>query len=278
MVTFAGINPLLNSYLQNGHWAGFHTHHITHLLEALEKVLPQGYDILTEESLQIRRIQPDEGLETLHATKPDVLVVKTGSSPTMGVAEYTPPSSTLYLADLEDKEEETSAALIIYQVDESKLGGKAVTRIELLSPANKPGGSHFSLYKDKRLDTLKSGINLVELDYLHESRPILPKLKSYPDGEQGAFPYYVMVSRPSPTYVQGIADIYGFGVEDPLPKILLPLATNEQIVFDLNLPYQHSSGFTRRFRQVTRRNELPVHFERYTPEDQMRIRQRLATS
>jgi hypothetical protein len=275
-MSFQGINPHLNSYLQDGHWAGFHTHHISHLLEALEEVLPPGYNTITEESLQIRRILPDTGSETLRATRPDVLIVQTTTYSTGQTSAYTSPISTLNLTDLEEQEEDTTAALLIYQVDQANLPGKPVTRIEVLSPANKPGGSHFSLYKEKRLDTLKSGINLVELDYLHESRPILPKLKSYHDREQDAYPYYVIVSRPHPSYTQGVADIYGFSLDSLLPKILLPLVDDDQVVFDLNIPYQHTSRFTRFFREIIERGGLPINFERYSNADQNYIRQQIS--
>ena len=78
------------------------------------------------------------------------------------------------------EEEETLTGLVIYQAGEGSVLGRPITRIELLSPANKPPGSHHEQYMVKRLETLKSGLRLVELDYLHESHPVIQALPSYP--------------------------------------------------------------------------------------------------
>src|SRR5690606_31840147 len=98
-------------------------------------------------------------------------------------------------------------------------GGKPITRIELLSPANKPQGSHYGTYLVKRDETLRAGLRLIEMDYLHETRPILPGIPSYADGEQDAFPYHIIVSDPRPTFHEGKVNVYSFGVMDALPVI-----------------------------------------------------------
>ena len=65
-------------------------------------------------------------------------------------------------------EEKELTSLIIYRVEPSG-DDKPITRIELLSPSNKPNGSHYQKYISKRQYTLRSQLNLVEIDYLHEN-------------------------------------------------------------------------------------------------------------
>jgi hypothetical protein len=275
---FAGINPHLNSYLQaTGRWEGFHNLHIAHLVEALEMQLPPEYGSLIEESMQISRISPSDETRTRSGTKPDILIYQQSTSERggTGIAVLTPPVAEFPLTEV-DEDEETLSAIIVYQLSADASPGIPVTWIELLSPANKPGGSHFPRYRQKRLETLHSGLNLVELDYLHETRPILSQLPSYPDGDTGAFPYLVIVSKPHPTFETGVGRIYGAVVDQPLPTIELPLAGDEAMAFNLGPPYDRTCASTRIFRQQMDATRLPEPFDRYRAADQERIRQRMA--
>jgi hypothetical protein len=273
---FPGIHPYLNSYFQAGHWESFHALHIGHLHDALEMVLPEGYGSLPEESLQISRIIYPETMPLPPVTlKPDVTVFQKSSSGQAAATLPTPPTDTLALTELQE-EVETLTALVIYEIVGQELPGKPVTRIELLSPANKPGGSYHTTYVSKRLESLKGGLNLVEIDYLHETRPILPALPSYPQHQAGAYPYRVIVSDPHPTYTQGIARVYGFGVDEPIPRIAVPLAEDDTVTFDLGIPYQRTRDGARIFRQIADSTKLPINFDRYSETDQQRIRELIA--
>ena len=112
--------------------------------------------------------------------------------------------------------------------------------VEVLSPGNKTGGSHHSDYEDKRQEVIENGQALVEIDYLHQSRPIIDKLPSYkPDkaGQvlPGATPYYVSIidPRPAPDHPDGTVSLYKFGIEDPLP--IIDLALNEELTVEVDL-------------------------------------------
>ncbi|MBC7810543.1 MAG: DUF4058 family protein [Burkholderiales bacterium] len=110
-------------------------------------------------------------------------------------------------------------SVVIFQAREDSLLGKAITRIELLSPANKPGGSHHKQYLGKREETLKSGIKVVELE-----KPFpVAAIPSYPDHDESAYPYTILVNVPEPSVSNGRADIYGFRVDDLIPTIKVPL-------------------------------------------------------
>lgn len=276
---YAGVNPHLNSFLQNPtrRWGNFHAQHIVHLVETLDAQLPPGYASAAEESLQIRQITFDEPFSPAQtsSSKADVLIY--GSSSSGSISSQLVPSSPVAELSLVESEieDEPLPSVIIYRLDEAGLPDTPVTRVEVLSPANKPGGSHYSQYRRKRLESLKSGLNLVEIDFLHQTRPILPTLPSYTDDEAGAFPFWVIVSDPHPAFEDGQALVYGASVDMELPRIRLPLAGEDQVTFDLNIPYNRTCTSTRMFRQAIDYAQLPVRFDLYSDEDQARIRERM---
>ncbi len=226
---FPGIDPYVNSYLQDGHWNGFQLIYTVYIADDLDKQLPKGYGSVNEQSLQRREIEEED---------------------------YKPLSS-----------------VVIYELKTYPRLRKAFVRIELLHPENKPGGKYDERYQEKRLEWLKSGIPLIELDYLHETSPVIRLLPSYPKRESGAFPYTIMISDPRPNWTEGKASIYGFRVDEPLPKIPIPLEGKDTLVFDLGIPYKRAIHSGRILRSVMDYTQLPVNFERYSPEDQIRIRQ-----
>lgn len=279
---YPGINAHLNSVLQNerGAWRPFHSSHITDLTRALDEILPEGYLALNEQSLQISELIPPVGLSPRNKDIiPDVTVFRTRSSlrpEASAVAlSATPPSRTVSIEEWLTAEDFLQGVMI-YQATEGNLLGRPITRIELLSPANKPGGSHNVHYTAKRSETLRSGLRLVEIDYLHQTPPIMLNLPSYSDQEEGASPYYVLVSDPRPTFEQGKTDVYEFGVDDPLPVIPVPLAGEDTVLLNLGEVYNRTFAGSRFFHMVVNYETDPPHFDRYTPADRALIRARLA--
>jgi hypothetical protein len=92
------------------------------------------------------------------------------------------------------------------------------TRIELLSPSNKQGEGYIQ-YREKRYAALKSVVALVELDFLHESPPVVKGLPLYPT-EPESYAYNITVSDPTPSFEVGTASTYAFGVDTPIPLCL----------------------------------------------------------
>ncbi len=168
-----------------------------------------------------------------------------------------------------EDDEDAPSGLVIYD-DERPL-----TRIELLSPSHKAPDSHYDKYMGKRLETLKDGLRLVEIDFLHERKPILEKLPSYIEQHPTAYPYYIIVSDPRPQ-IRSVP-IYAAGVLDSLPRIDIPLSGNEFITLDLGEVYHHTFGSARLYWEtLTDYSQLPVNFDFYTPEDQEKIRAHMA--
>jgi len=279
---YQGINAHLHSTLQQrGDWSIFHGMHITHLSEALQAILPpdSGYIVVPEKSLQIIRDDFFSGQAQMVRTIPDVGIYKAsgGSNLISATPQVATPGATVAVIDT-FTEIETVNAIVIYktQAEDEDIFGKPITRIELLSPANKPPGSHYPQYISKRHDTLLSGLNLVEIDYLHERRAVLAILADYPQGEPKAYPYVILVSHPYPSLDEGTTDIYGFRVDDPIPTIAIPLAGNETIALDLGKVYNHTfiSNFLYGLRLVDY-EKIPEGFDTYDEVDQDHIKARM---
>jgi hypothetical protein len=273
MNAYRGVNAHLHSALQaTGNWSVFHSTHITHLSDALQDLLPpeSGYYVLPEKSLQIVR-DDITGPPQVTFSRPDIGVYKSGGGrlPADTMDPASPGAVVPLTATLHDPEDVMAVA--IYRATEDGLGD-IVTRIELLSPANKPPGSHYPQYLANRDTALKSGINLVEIDYLHARRSVLAVVPDYPAGEAQAYPYVIAVSSPQPTLEAGETRIYGFRVDDPIPRIALPLAADESITFDLDSVYQTTFKRTRAFAHVyVDYSAPPANFDAYDAEDQRRI-------
>jgi hypothetical protein len=275
---YPGINAHLNSFLQHepGGWQSFHAEHIVDIGKVINEHVPQGYFARAEKTLQISEILP--GTKATTTTIPDTTIYQVGSASVKAVSSTlaaTPPTATLAILDTLD-EEEYLTGIVIYQVGEGSLLGRPITRVELLSPANKPGGSHYGQYRVKRLETLQSGLRLVEIDYLHETAPITQAVKNYPEAEQDAYPYNILVSDPRPDLEKGPTYFYGIGVDDPMPVLAIPLAGADEMTFPLGDAYNRTFEDSPFYGLVVNYAQDPIHFERYTDADRERIRKRMA--
>lgn len=275
---YPGINAHLNSYLQNetGGWASFHGEHITDIKRAIDNQLPAGYFTRSEKSLQIGEFDAGSGQEKRSSLRPDVTVFEHGKpiNPQLSIAETASPVDTLPIPETLSEEDDLTG-LIIYQAGEGGLLGRPITRIELLSPANKPSGSHYGRYTLKRTQTLKSGLRLVEIDYLHEYPPIIHNLKNYSISEEGAYPYTILVSDPRPTFEQGKTDIYGFYVADKIPTINIPLAGADVVTIDFNAIYHFTFNNGKFFIILVDYAQDPPELDKYSAVDKTFIEKHL---
>ena len=277
---YPGINAHLNSFLQNepGGWRNFHAEHITDIAREIDQHLPPGYFTRSEKSLQIGEFDPGCGSQGSTRTTPDITVYRQPSqrAATAAAAEASDtPVITIPLAQTLTEEDDLTG-LIIYQAGEGSALGRPITRVELLSPANMPGGSHYEQYMVKRWDTLRSGLRLVEIDYLHQTPPIIPQLLDYSHRVEGALPYVILVSDPRPTFDQGKTDVYAFSVDDALPVINIPLAGADGVKISFGTVYNRTFESSRFFRMIVDYAQLPTAFDRYSSSDQARIQKRLA--
>lgn len=278
---YRGVNAHLHSALQSpgGNWQSFHGAYIVDLTRAITAMLPPGYYAINEKSLQLievsgakperRRTVFDVGV--YHQPK---LTTRQETAAKDALVLNEPASSVPVVETLSD--EDYLQAVVIYDAREDK-EGVPVTRIELLSPANKPPGSHYPLYVAKRDETLLSGINLIEIDLLHEQPSPVKIVPSYPDREPGASPYIILVSNPHPSVREGPTDFYPFFVDDPIPIIRAPLTPPDTIDINFGNVYQQTFAANPYYGIVAvDYAHDPLRFETYASEDQTRIRQRMA--
>lgn len=151
-----------------------------------------------------------------------------------------------------------------------------VTRLELLTPDIKQMGRYHQDYLERRVETLRAGINLVEIDFLHQTPPPIRLEPSYPHGEPGSYAYSIWVSRVHPTLTEGLTSIYGFAVDNPIPEVIIPLAGRETIDFDFGVVYDRTFARNRYYGAVVvDYAKMPERFETYNVNDQARIRARM---
>ncbi len=278
---YLGINAHLHSILQNelGGWSVFHSAHIIHIAEAIDKRLPPGYVVAPERSLQIREFDPDTG-ERIYGRKsrlkrPDIVVYDIDpSAERPGIPARSPTVPTLTVEHIEevDDPELYLTAAVIHEMNSDGTLGRAVTWVELLSPTNKPPRAGYVQYREKRIAALRNSIVMVEIDYLHQSQPISDHIPSYADQEDNAYPYTVSVTdlRATPEL-----EAFGFNVDAEMPVISIPLLSGNTITLDFGEVYNQSfESFGIYGYQVDYEQE-PVRFETYRADDQQRIRARM---
>lgn len=246
---YPGINAHLHSQWQSeGGWDEFHASHIVYLAAALKAQLhPMGYTAGIEQSLQIRRYDSI-------AEPTELLLVSASNSPVSYETEI-----------------EQYRAIGLYQFEPGQDGrGEPVAWIELLSPSNKPGGRDAAYYQDKRLKLLQTGVVFIEMDYLHESPPTFETLPGYLLKGNAPRPYRIIVIDPRPTFLDGMAQVYPFGVDDVISVVDIPLNAGDHLLFDFNKPYQRTFE-EQLYGDLVDYSQLPVNFSRYGESDQSRI-------
>jgi hypothetical protein len=272
---YQGVNAQLHSYFQSqGGWSSFHTTFISALARDLNTQLPDGFVVDIEQSLQIREIHPDTG-ERIRRPEPDVTIYRTREAVSWSGGGGVAATLTQSIPDTLDLTEDLYySAVVIHPVEADEVLGRAVTRIELLSPSNKQGEGYIQ-YREKCYAALKSGVALVELDFLHETSPVVKGLPLYPT-EPESYAYNITVSDPTPSLEAGTASTYAFGVDTPIPPVPIPLGQSNQIEVNLNDLYDEVYISLIAYSRRVDYEEEPMHLERYSPIDQTRIRQRMA--
>lgn len=209
---FPGMDPYLEA---PPIWAGVHHRLISAIEQALNRLLPEPFVAEIEQYVSVQEASEEE--EFFSRRNPDVFVPEANgvhrpkrSESAGAAAVLSPPTNRVRLA--------TGAAvkhrriLITTTGDEPR---QVLTAIEILSPSNKTAGRDREAYLAKRAECLGSGTNLVELDLLRAGDR-LPMGKPRP----AVTDYYAIVSaadeRPE-------ADVWAFGLRDPLPVLPIPL-------------------------------------------------------
>jgi hypothetical protein len=271
---YLGINAHYQSVAQaeiKG-WKPFHSVYIVDLMRDIQHRLPPGYRVEPEDSLQIILQEPETGMERTHYPVADATIWKT--PPSIDRSSLSPhprtavaiPVKTQAIADtLEDAEE--WGALVISEV---RADGKAVpvTRLEVFSPTSKAAeGYGRQAYLKGRSITLRAGISLVEIGFLHETDSPVKGILPYRGQSPDAYPYTITVNDAR----SGQTNTYGFVVDEPLLPIEVPLSGAASVAVNFGDSYHTSFNNTLAFADRVNYVKEPPHVERYRPADRHRI-------
>ncbi|MCY2992327.1 MAG: DUF4058 family protein [Planctomycetota bacterium] len=210
---FPGMDP----YLEN-HWGDVHTRLMVYASNQINAQLPDDLQVRVEESLAVE--VDEQGRRTVY---PDVQVVEESGVPSTetslaAVAIVAKP----YVLMLED-EPRTERHI---EIVDTRDGGRVVTAIEVLSPANKVGQAGRLKYQRKQRQYLDAGISLVEIDLLREGDFVLavPQERIPPEYRP---PYLICIRRAVPS---GRIELYRAPLREPLPNIPIPLRPTDRDV------------------------------------------------
>ncbi len=205
---FPGMDPYLE---RHSLWEEVHTRLNVAMADALGPLLPAHYRVGVERRVYLAVLATD-----ILVGRPDVLVASPPfAAPIMTTAAVTATVKP-QVGQLPMPEEVVERYLEVRDT----LTGQVITVIELLSPTNKLTREGREEYERKRLQVLRSQTNLVEIDLLRAGNPFPVHLSG--DGNLGD--YRVIVSR-APQRPR--ADVYAFGVREPIPDSPIPLRPGE---------------------------------------------------
>ncbi len=208
---FPGMDPYLEHPTL---WSDVHNSLIAAIRDAASPLVAPAYYVALERRAYL--VQPDD---IVFIGRPDLAVVQgrvpAGLSPApvySGVLEVDVPMT--------DKVYENY--LEVHEVR----SGRLVTLIEVLSPTNKVNEDGRQQYLRKRENVLLSLTNLVEIDLLRDGEP-MPVVSRLVSSD-----YRILISRGKR---RPHAQLYAFGLRQPIPTIPLPLLPGDmEPLLDLN--------------------------------------------
>lgn len=150
----------MDPYLEQ-RWGDFHARFITYLSDALQPGLPTDLRARMEERVYVEAL---EGPATQFV--PDVHVYQ---MPGRGAPIFTVDDGGVAVADPIVVQVPTEITERFIQILDVRSGGRVVTVIEVLSPANKLPGRGRQEYVRKQQEYTNGDVNLVEIDLLRVS-------------------------------------------------------------------------------------------------------------
>ncbi len=198
---FPGMDP----YLEHpAIWPDVHNRLIAAIGDLLGPALRPRYYVRLEE-----RVYADDPDELVFVGRPDLAVIGSRGAPDRGPGGVVATEQAMTVT-LPGADHIRETYLEVRTVGE----GEVVTVLELLSPGNKRPGDGRRMYEEKRLRILGTRTNLVEVDLLRTGEPMTVY------GATRTSDYRILVSRGER---RPRADLFVFGVRDPIPRFVLPL-------------------------------------------------------
>ena len=214
---FPGMDPYLE-----GRWLDLHPRLIVTTARQIQRQL--GSDLVA--SIE-ERVLVEDATGAGRRMGPDIHVVETRPEPSM-----VPPAATATAVAepiiLTLRSEPVRQRLI--EIVDASSGGRVITIIEFLSPANKLPGDGRRLYRRKQEDCLDARVNLVEIDLTPTGERSL-LCQRWEGAAQHQSVYQISAWRAAePTQV----GLYDVSLQTPLPVIRIPLrASDADAILDL---------------------------------------------
>ena len=211
---FPGMDPYLEA-----RWGSVHQRLITYAADAISEQLPPDLRARTEE-----RVYVQAESEVVRRVVPDVYVAQYKVAVQSG-SHLAERGGQVVAEPMEFVVEDEEITEGFIEIRESG-GGKVITVIEFLSPANKMSGEGQKLYLQKQYEVLHSDTNLVEVDLLRSGQRVI------------AFPEYRIPSQNRRDYLVCVRcgwrerkrSIYAMRLHERLPTIAIPLRKEDQPV------------------------------------------------
>jgi len=197
------------------HWGDVHHRLIQYACDALQLGLPQDLLARVEERVFV---ETDPG--ALRVIVPDVHVAYQRSEPDSGMMLHEGGVGIARPQIFEILTEPTTEGYIEIRQRE---GGKVVTVIEFLSPANKSGGVGQQKYLEKQFEVLGSDASLVEIDLVRAGRRVLA-LPANRIPIQNERDYLACIS---PGWRRNRRELYVMALRQRLPVLPVPLRQSE---------------------------------------------------
>jgi len=205
----------MDPYLER-HWGDVHHRLIIYACDALQTRLPGDLRARVEERVflesepgLVKRLVPDLHISESQGGQSASMFKETGGA---GVAEP--------LIFEVETEPATEGYIEIRQRD----GGKVITVIEFLSPANKIGGAGQRQYLDKQDEILGSDASLVEIDLVRAGNRVLA-LPAEKIPLQNREAYLACIS---PGWERNRRHLYIMPLREPLRRLPIPLRKDEK--------------------------------------------------
>lgn len=211
---FPGMDPYLEQY-----WGDVHTRLMVYASNQINEQLPDDLQVRVEESLSV---EADEGFH--RTVYPDIRVVEEPDAWSAGAGAAVAEVSVAEpcVLELED-DPHTRRHLEIVDLSD---GGRVVTAIEVLSPANKVGLDGPVAYVQKQREYLEAKINLVEIDLVRAGEFVLAAPQERIPPAYRTL-YQVCIRR---AIQSSRVEIYRVPLRERLPNIPIPLRPSDSDV------------------------------------------------
>jgi hypothetical protein len=199
---FPGMDPWLE---HPALWPDVHNRLIAAIADAMTPLLVPKYYISLESRILSVPLEESAAIGI-----PDLTVLSSRPDAPLGAAQPDEAVVGVIEVEIPMEDEVRETYLEVHDVRTRRM----VTLIEVLSPANKIARKGRAKYEAKRARVFRSMTNLVEIDLLRAGKPMrFNRAEVRSD-------YRILVSRERQ---RPRAQLYAFGVRDPIPSVPLPL-------------------------------------------------------